>query len=167
MCIYSVLFLICSVQPCDVGEPALGGSSWSDPMPSIDGEAVSLTTAAMRNQRAALFQFMFLFHSLLQALISFWGRIRELLSVQTKAKWNGGNVTTFSTFLRLWASVKPPVININFLLKSINKLGLFFPFANYSWHCIKTKKRGKRIKIAAPALLHAFCRMPLCVQECS
>lgn len=71
MCIYSVLFLICSAQPCDVRELALGGSSWSDPMPSIDGEAVSLATETMRNQRMALFQFMFLFRSVLQALISF------------------------------------------------------------------------------------------------
>lgn len=71
MCISSVLSLICLVQPCDVGELALGGSSWSDPMPSIDGEAVSLATGMMRNQRMALFQLVFLFHLVLQALISF------------------------------------------------------------------------------------------------
>lgn len=71
VCIYSALFLICSVQPCDVGELALGGGSWSDPMPSIDGEAVALATGMMRNQRTALFQLEFLFRLALEVLISF------------------------------------------------------------------------------------------------
>lgn len=127
MCIYSVFFLICSVQPCEVGEPALGGSSWSDPMPSIDGEAVSLTTARQETRQRLFSSSCFFFTCCYRHSLASEEESDSPYQTELKPSGTVEMSPHFQDFRGCEASVKPAVININFLFKSINKIGFFFP----------------------------------------